>query len=259
MWTDAHCHLSDLRLENTIESLLKQSNSLGISKWVQGGVSPEDWQNQLSLKARFPGQILTSFGMHPWWVSENSELTLEEACQKLENSLPQADAFGEVGLDFGKRFASREVQEKQKKYFELQLGLLKTIQKPLVLHVVEAHALAIETLKKHKLYGGIVHSFSASLNEANAYMDLGLSLSISGVVTREGYKKLKEAAKALPKDKIVIETDCPDQKPLGVQTLLNTPENLLIVAEAVAKLRGETKEEVLRYTTENCERIFKKC
>lgn len=258
MWTDAHSHLSDKRLENRLDNLLNYSKLCGISRWVQGGISPQDWEKQVGLKKQYPGQILTSFGMHPWWVSENTEETLDSALSLLKNKLAQADAFGEIGLDFGKRFTDPQVQLRQRKYFKLQLELLKTTQKPLVLHVVDAHQEVLAELKKHSLSKGIVHSFSGSVEEAKVYIDLGLTISISGVITRPGYKKLKQAAKALPQDKIVIETDCPDQRPSGVEGELNLPENLLLIAEEVARLRGETKEEVLNYSTKNCERIFLK-
>lgn len=258
MWIDAHCHLADSRIESQLEEAINHSKILGISAWVQGGISPEDWSKQEALKTRFPSGILTSFGMHPWWIAERDEATLDKAFQILSSKLPFSDGFGELGLDFSKRFLRSPIQEKQKNYFEKQLGLLKTIQKPLVLHVVDAHAVTIEVLKKHTFPGGIVHSFSAGPSEAKAYMDLGLTISISGVITRDGYKRLKEAVKALPKDKIVIETDCPDQKPVGGKGDLNLPENLLLVADAVASLRNETRDEVLNYSTENIKRVFKR-
>ena len=256
MWTDAHCHLSDKRLVGRLEEDLNQAKALGITRWVLGGIHPEDWQSQEELRQRFPGSIYTSYGLHPWWISESQENEIETAYQKLNLMLPEANALGELGLDFGKRFTLKETQKKQTDYFEKQLGLLQTCAKPLVLHVVEAHAEALALLKKHGCKGGIVHSFSAGTYEAEEYMKLGLTLSISGVITRAGYKRLKEAAKTLPKDKIVIETDCPDQKPLGAEEGLNLPKNLLLVAKALAEIRKETTEEVLRYTTENMKKVL---
>lgn len=257
MWIDAHCHLADPRWENSLEDYLEDARALGISAWIQGGVGPDDWSQQKMLEARFPGQVYSCYGLHPWWVAQHTEAENDEALKILKTILSQARGFGELGLDFGKRFEDSEIQSKQIHYFEKQLEWAEDFRLPLVLHIVQAHEKAIGILKTYPIsQGGIIHSFSASINEAKRYLDLGFSLSISGVVARKGYEKLKDALKALPGDKIVLETDAPDQRPDGVDETLNLPKNLLRVAKAVAMIRGESEESVLKTSTDNIKRIF---
>ncbi len=257
-WIDAHCHLADPRFADGLDAALSRAETKNISLWIQGGVSPLDWERQDALKARYPGKILTSYGLHPWWVSEVDELTAEQAILKLRESLNRADAFGELGLDFGKRFADPKIQSRQELYFERQLEFASHSKLPLILHVVQAHSKAVEILKRFPHPdGGLIHSFSGSVEEAKNYLDLGFTLSISGVVCRKGYEKLKKALQTLPRDKIVIETDAPDQNPEGALAGLNEPENLLKIADAVAQIQNKTRNEVLDQSTENLKRVFK--
>src|SRR5580704_17716638 len=97
-WTDAHCHLADPRLESDLERALEDARKLGICRWIQGGVEPKDWERQKKLKAKYGAEIITSFGCHPWWVSQTSDEAVQSALDKLENE-KQMDAIGELGID----------------------------------------------------------------------------------------------------------------------------------------------------------------
>lgn len=257
-YTDAHCHLADPRLESELSRIFLESEQNGIERFIQGGVGPEDWERQLSLKSRYPGKIVTAFGLHPWWVAERDETQLREAFRKLEGRIAEADALGETGLDHSPRFAesTRPLQEEA---FELQLGLFQLTRKPLVLHVVRAHERAIQMMHGAgiKAAHGLVHSFSASQEIARKYLDLGLTLSISGVISRKGFETLRRAVSYIPIDRLVLETDSPDQKPADWERDWNEPVALFRVAREVARIRGVSAEEILLRSSENLKGIFK--
>ena len=231
-YIDAHCHLADPRLESELPRIFAESEKRGIDSFVQGGVGPDDWDRQLSLKTRYPGKILTSFGLHPWWVAERDEKQVRSAFANLKKRIGEADALGETGLDHAPRIAetSRPIQELA---FELQLGLFKATQKPLVLHVVRAHERALQIIAKAAIKDarGLVHSFSASREIAKKYLDLGLTLSISGVICGKGFETLRRAVSYIPLDRLVLETDSPDQKPADWERAWNEPVALFRVAE----------------------------
>jgi TatD DNase family protein len=265
-WIDGHCHLADPRLAGKLDDVLAASREAGVDAWVQGGVSPEDWDRQLALKRKLAasagssakhgkGPLLTSFGLHPWWVAQAAPEDVEAGLQTLARRLPEADALGELGLDLTEKHAASLAL--QSRAFREQLGLAKSAGKPLVLHIVRAHTQAIEILTEFQPFpaGGLVHSFSASRETAKVYVGMGFLLSISGVITRPGFQTLKRALTGLPSESLVLETDSPDQ-PLEGSSGLNTPARLLDVARAVAALRNQAPEELLEASTGNLKRLF---
>jgi TatD DNase family protein len=232
-------------------------------------VDPEDWQRQLELKRRHPREILTSFGLHPWWVAKATREQFEQEFLELKRLIDQADGLGETGLDYGPRLEKSmgpDHRENQQHAFRRQLELAAT--KPLVLHIVRAHSDAISTLAEFGPFSreGIVHSFSGTKENARKYLDLGLSLSISGGITRKGFESLKKAVAYIPLDRLLVETDSPDQPlygrplhghPSGDQ-ILNEPSSLIEIARVIAEYReNESAESVLRTSATNVARIFR--
>src|SRR5262245_16221301 len=103
-WIDGHCHLADPRYRETLDEVLKTSLQAGVEAWVQGGVSPEDWDRQLLLKNDLGGdRVATSFGLHPWWVTRATEAELLQGLTLLEKRLSEASAAGELGIDLSER------------------------------------------------------------------------------------------------------------------------------------------------------------
>jgi TatD DNase family protein len=256
-YIDSHCHLADPRIAGQLDEILARSREQGITAWVQGGVDPEDWTRQRDLKKRFPKEILTSYGLHPWWVAKNSREEFDQAVEKLAQNLPDADGLGEIGLDYGPKIQA-ETHAHQQYAFRRQLELLKIHPKPLVLHIVRAHPDASAMLGEFGPFAreGIIHSFSGTKENARKYLDLGLSLSISGGITRKGFESSKKAVTYIPLDRLLVETDSPDQ-PLEGQ-ILNEPTSLIEIARVIAKLRAkESAENVLLASATNVARIFR--
>lgn len=242
MYIDAHCHLSDPRLSSELDAAIERCRKKGIGAWILGGLNPEDWSRQESLKARFP-TIKTAFGLHPWWAAQMSEGQIDSALAQLETALPRADAIGEMGLD-----ALKPNLPLQERAFEGQLE--RREDHPMILHVVRAHAKALWLLNAHGPYGsgGIVHAFSADLPTAKKYIDMGFLISVGGGVLTKGFETLKETIAGLPPEVLVVETDAPDGA--------GDPAKLWEVAEAVGKLQDRPAEAVLATSAENLKGIF---
>lgn len=272
---DAHCHLADPRLLGRQDELFRRCEEKGIGAFIQGGVGPDDWRRQLTLARSYPGRVHPCFGLHPGFVSDASEdgarsrmgNRLEEALGLLPRLLSQAVGLGELGLDFSHR-TSVESHELQKEVFVRQLELVRASPLPLVLHVVRAHGPALDLLRAHAPYprGGLIHSFSASWEVADQYLALGFTISVGGAVTREkGFETLKRAVARFPPDRLVIESDSPDQAPDRFDPLwpgLNDPRSLWSVAKAlsggIARNGGpaHSPEELLRESRRTLVRIF---
>jgi TatD DNase family protein len=277
-WIDAHIHLTDPRIADELPSLLSEAAAAGITNFVLGGINPDEWDRQKALLKTYPGQMTLAFGLHPWWIASresDDRITpaLGRLAAELELETRVCRAIGETGLDFHPRFqeSSHALQET---VFREQLRLALGHEMPLVLHIVRAHARALTILREEQrdassesalpLYRGIVHSFSEGPTFAQAYLELGFTLSISApVITRDhgsGFEKLRQTMVTLSATEFVLETDSPDQAPKG-EVGLNRPANLVKVAEAVARIRepkfpGTTASTLLDQSAETIRRIF---
>lgn len=256
-WIDAHCHLSDPRIYEDIDAVLARSRAAGVGRWVLAGYSPDDWQRQLELRKKLGDQVVLSFGLHPWWVIEQSAENIDAGLAKLKSQLPQAQLLGELGLDAYKE--RRASLPKQIPVFEKQLALAREFSKPTVLHIVAAHEESISALKPKAPWSGWVHSFSGSAEQAAVYLDLGLMISLSGSATRLPEPKLRKLLAAIPPDRLLLETDSPDQAPrlTGIEPgAPNTPANLLKIAEHFGHFCGQTAQVLLNRSLENIQRVL---
>lgn len=259
MYWDVHCHLSDLRWEQGVAEVIAEARARGINGFGMGGYDPDDWQRQLQLVERFPQtQIVPVFGLHPMWVSQNSEENLEVSLDLLSRQISKAKAVGEIGLDARKDYVKG--WSLQMEAFRAQLEMAWLVKKPVVLHIVWSHSEALQLLLLHKeqLCGGFVHAFSGEIDTAKQYLDLNLSLSIGGAVTHDRSVSLREVVRWLPPDELLLETDSPDQKIKDwPSSSLHRPVALWNIAQIVAELRGETPEKVLQQSSENFCRILR--
>lgn len=256
-WIDAHGHLADPRWEGQDAAVIEEARAKGIHFFMQGGVSPEDWSRQRSLKARFPLHIGLCFGLHPYWVIDHELEECEEALDLLARELPDALALGELGLDF-RPHIMKDTRDKQMTVFEQQLELAQMSSKPVVLHLVQAHE---ESLRIMDLWGlpkqkGMVHSFNGSWGKAEDFLRRGLYLSVGGPVCRPDNERLKQAVREIPLEKLLIESDSPDQAPPAYKGGLNPPESIWEVARTIGELKSLDPLEILDITTENFKRLF---
>lgn len=255
-YLDSHNHLSDLRIESEVESMIARAKAQGINGFLQGGVGPEDWQRQKSLKSRHP-EVRLCFGLHPYWVADHSLAECEAALDQLARELGQAEAMGEMGLDFRPHIAKAS-EARQIEIFEAQLEMAEMALKPVVLHLVRAFDESLQVLETWGVpkAGGMVHSFNGSGPQAEKYLRMNLHLSIGGPVVRPDNKKLQQAVTLIPLDKLLIETDSPDQPPPRFEGAHNEPVSLWDVAEMIAKIKKMSAEEILDISSRNLEKLL---
>ncbi len=257
LYVDTHNHLDFAAFDSDREAVLERARAAGIGGHLVAGVDPAGWVRQRALAAKHPGVRWTA-GLHPQVAAGMRPGAIDEALAGLPAQLEGAHAasgVGETGLD--RLFVDPATLDVQLHAFRAQLALARELERPLVLHIVKAHGKALEVVKRDGLpaAGGVIHSFSGNAELARQYVELGLSIGFVGAVCRPNARKLHAAAAAVPDDRLLIETDAPDQSPPG-HPQRNEPTALLDVAEAVARVRGCRPEAVLVLSTRNSERLF---
>lgn len=258
MHIDCHCHLTDLRLAPTLDMVLKEAQDLGIGYFMQGGVDPEDWQRQIHLKSKYPENLGCSFGVHPYYVADHTEEECEAALDQLTLFASQAEALGEMGLDF-RPHVMKDSRERQYDVFEAQIELAKFLKKPMILHIVQAHPEALrlfDLMSPGRSVGGLVHAFNGSLETALNWIEKGFLISVGGAVTHDKNQKLQKAVAQIPLEALCLESDSPDQKPEGWGQPLNHPSSIFNVALKIGKIRGMNSSEILKISSSNFQRVF---
>lgn len=255
-WIDSHCHLADPRLTD-VGLVLRQAQDLGITGFVMAGVDPEDWQRQLALSQVYP-QVISVLGLHPYFVAAHSLQDCEQALDQLARLIPQTSSLiGEMGLDLRTHIAG-DSQARQIEIFEAQLEMAQVWHRPVVLHIVRAFSETERIFQVHgaPARGGFVHAFNGSAQQAESYLQWGLLLSIGGAIVRADNHRLRQAVTEIPLDRLLIESDTPDQAPEGWQFELNAPGSILQVAECIANLKAVTRDEVLARSKQNMLRLM---
>lgn len=260
MYIDSHSHWSDPRwnlTDDEIKQHLKAALDKQITFFLQGGVNPTEWQRQIELKKKYSEHFGLCFGLHPYFVSDNDDDACEAALDQLAQVLPQAMALGETGLDF-RPHIMKDSMVRQIDMFENQIELAKAFEKPLVLHIVQAHDKALQVLD---VWGvpprkGLVHAFNGSYDTAKKYIDRGFLISVGGAVTYEKNKKLLDCVQKIPFEYLLIESDSPDQAPEG-WVGFNQSTSIWTVAEKIAQVRKTSVLDVLQISTSNFKRLFR--
>ena len=255
---DSHCHLHDARIGDEAEALLLRARAAGVEALLLAGVDPPGWAVEVALAARHP-ELRVSYGAHPQVVAEADEGEADALCaalaRALDGELPRPAAVGEIGLDaMGDRAASLPLQEA---VFRRQLALAAAHRLPVALHVLRAHGRALDVLAAAPPpAGGVLHSCSASAEDVRRYLRLGLSISFSGAVANPSARRLRAAARVVPLDRLLVETDAPDQTPFPRRPARNEPAFLVEIVDALAQIRGEPVEVVARASRDNARRLF---
>ncbi len=258
---DSHCHVHDARLVADAAEVWARARAVGVTDALLAGVDPPGWHDEAVLCKAHPG-LWASYGLHPQIVAKLDDAGLDRMLVALEEALHEpplgvrAVALGEIGLDgLADRRASLPLQERA---FRAQLKMARRMDLPLSLHILAAHPRALEVLGDEGVpaTGGVVHSYSGSAELGRDYLALGLSLSFAGPVANPAAKKSHRAAELVPKDRLLVETDAPDQTPGPHRPARNEPAFLVANIAALAQIRGELPAEVAAYTAANARRLF---
>lgn len=249
---DSHCHLDDEQFDSDRESLLLGLQAQGIANCLCVGSDIQSSEACLAIAEQHPF-IFAACGIHPHVAGK----AVNEDFVKLVNLLkyPKAVALGEAGLDYHYDFSPRDIQ---KSVLERQIEIAEQAHLPIVLHVREAHGDMISLLRARKSRDnpGIIHCFSGSAESAVEYVKMGYMISFSGSISFKNAEKLRLAALAVPRDRLLIETDSPYLSPMPDRGRRNDPSKVRLVCESLAKVCGISFETMAELTLNNARQVF---
>jgi TatD DNase family protein len=245
IFTDSHCHLT----MSNAEANLVAARAAGVRGFVVPATKLEDAPQAVAI-ARQHDDVWAAVGFHPHEAKDCDEAAFAEI-ERLSRE-PRVVAIGECGLDYHYDFSPRDVQ---RAVFERHLALAKQLGKPIIIHNRESTADMVEILSRAGV-DGILHSYTESLPIAKQLVALGYYISFSGIVTFRNAESLREAARGLPHDRVLIETDTPYLAPVPYRGRDNEPAYVVAIAELLAKLWDVSVERVAEQTTANFERVF---
>jgi TatD DNase family protein len=253
---DSHAHLDFEDYANDLEGVVARARAAGLERVVCVGLwrGPGSFGNALDLAARDPGFFSATVGIHPHECARVPEEDWARHDALARD--PRVVAVGETGLDFHYDHSPRPAQEAA---FRRSLAAARAAGKPVVVHVREADAACARVLREEGVpeRGGVIHCFTGDAAAARAYLDLGLFISVAGVVTFKTAEALREAVRIVPPDRLLVETDSPFLAPIPHRGKRNEPAWVVETARKVAEIRGTSLDEVARATTDNARRLFR--
>ena len=258
---DSHCHLQNARLLPDLDAAMARAISAGVTGLMCCSTSEADWALLPDLARRFP-QVHLSFGLHPWYAGDRSHDWLAILKTYLTNT---PSAVGEIGLD---HILDKSTFADQESVFLAQVQLANELGRPVTFHCRRAWGRLRELLdeKGWPAHGFVLHSYSGSSDLIHPFASRGAFFSFSGAITFDRNLNGREAARAVPPDRLLIETDAPDMFPnlgTGPSGLsrangkpVNEPAHLPIIAQTVAQLRELSIEDVTALTFRNAETLW---
>ncbi|MEE3718368.1 TatD family hydrolase [Tumidithrix elongata RA019] len=256
---DTHVHVNFKNFEPDLETVRSRWQEVGVTRLVHSCVTPSEFEQIQSIADRFP-EVSFAVGLHPLDTDLNEkgwQPSVGEQIHNLAKSDPRVVAIGETGLDFFKA----ENKTAQIAGFTAQLQVAHTLDLPVIIHCRDAAIATREVLEAFnaetsKPVKGVMHCWAGTPEETQWFLDLGMYISFSGVVTFKNAKTLQAAAKIVPSDRLLIETDCPFLAPVPERGKRNEPAYVLHVAEKLAELRGEPLADLAAQTTANAFKLF---
>ena len=253
MFIDSHCHLDfpDLQADQSSVLYLMRENAVTHALTISTTLKTF---SAVRAVAEANANIWCSAGVHPDEQVDDHEPTVEELLGLAAH--PKVVAIGETGLDY---FRLKEPLDWQRERFRIHIRAAKVCAKPLVIHTRNAHADTLRLMREEGASepGGVMHCFTETKAVADAAMDMNFYISFSGIVTFKSAKELKEVARYVPLNRMLIETDSPYLAPMPYRGKMNQPGYVKHVAEHIAELRGISVEEVAEATTANFFSLFK--
>lgn len=250
---DTHAHINDEKYDNDRESMIQGCFDAGVEYILIPGVEPSMDASAIALTEQYDN-VYCAVGTHPHEASGFTDATYDYY-KDLVSKHDKIRAIGEIGLDYFYDFSPRNVQQN---VFIRQLALAREVDLPIIIHDRDAHG---DTLRILQEYGkgnyGIFHCYSGSLEFAKEVMKLGFYISFAGPVAFPKSTKLKEVAKDIPLDRILVETDSPYLTPPPFRGRRNDPSKVQYVAQEIATLKGMDSEEFAAIALDNGKRIFR--
>ncbi len=252
MLIDTHCHLTYEGLEERQAEVVRRATLAGVLRMICIGTHPADHPRVLETLAAH-GQVFGALGIHPHYAGEAAENFVDEL-QVAIGSSAKVLAVGECGLDY---HGNSALPQAQKIVFQRQIDLAEQLRMPMILHVRDAHADALEIMRKHTTVRFVVHCFTGTPEECARWLELGAYIGLTGIITYKNAPDVRAACKLVPEDRLLIETDAPYLTPQAVRKIkTNEPAFTAYVAERVAAERGWTLEQTGEITSANAVRLF---
>jgi len=252
MLVDSHCHLDFDEFRDRIPELLAEMSAAGVEHALCISVTLQDFPRVRGLAEAHP-QLFATVGVHPDYP-DAGEVAVDELVALADH--PRIVAIGETGLDYYRLQGDLNWQRER---FRVHIRAARACRKPLVIHTRSAADDTLRIMREEGAaeVGGVMHCFTETLDVALAAVAMGFLISFSGIVTFRNAAPVREVAKALPLERILVETDSPYLAPVPYRGKGNRPAYVRRVAEEVARLRGVSFEEVAAATTANFFRMFR--
>lgn len=251
MFVDSHCHIDFPELADQLPAVLDAMAAERVTHALCIGVNLPDLPRVLRIATEHPN-VYASVGVHPDY-EDTTEPTVDVLCELA--SRPKVVAIGETGLDYYRLTGNLEWQRAR---FRTHIRAARACGKPLIIHTRSAADDTLSIMRDERAgdAGGVMHCFTETLAVARAALDLGFHISFSGIVTFKNARELKEVAREVPLERMLIETDSPYLAPVPYRGKQNQPAYVRHVAEEIARLRGIGIDEVARATSHNFFTLF---
>jgi TatD DNase family protein len=253
---DTHGHLTFEQLAGDIDAVIDRSRAAGIVGWITVGTDPQHNRKAVEIASRF-GSMYAAVGIHPHDAKDVTAQTITELEELAHNE--KVVAIGETGLDFHYDFSPRQ---DQRRVFEAQLEIARELNLPVIIHCREAFDETIDILErfislKGRLRGVVFHCFSGSAQQASIVLEHGFYISFTGVVTFKNAEKTRQAAKIVPLDRLMLETDCPYMSPEPMRKQkVNEPALMVHTARFLAGLKEMDETDFARAITATSKSFF---
>jgi len=248
--TDSHAHIDDGSFASDRDDMFRRARDAGVRHIVVPAIDQASWAGIASLCGEH-AEAHAAYGMHPIYIDNHRPEHLDELRAWLGEH--RAVAVGEIGLDY---FLPELDVERQREYFNAQLKLARDIDLPVIVHARRAMDEVTSTMRRIGGLRGVVHSFSGSLQQAEKLWEMGFHLGIGGPVTYERAQRLRHIVATMPVERLLLETDAPDQPGACHRGERNEPAHIVEVLNVIAELRGESRESIAAATTQNARRLF---
>jgi TatD DNase family protein len=250
---DTHAHYDDSKFDEDRNELLEELHQNGVDYILNASASLESLEVNIALAEKYDF-IYIALGIHPEYADKMNEDILDKI--RLLSKNKKVVAIGEIGLDYYYGDPPRDIQ---RVWFERQIELAKELSLPIIIHDRDSHEDTVKIIKKTNAneVGGIFHCFSGSTEMAMDMLDYNFHISIGGVVTFKNAKKVVEVVKAVPLDKLLIETDCPYLAPEPFRGKRNNSGYLTYIIDKIAEIKGVSAKEVADITFSNAKKLFR--
>lgn len=253
MFIDSHCHLDRLNLtefDNNLDNVVSAAKTANVNQLLCVSVTLDDFPSMVDKTAHYDN-VLLSCGAHP--LNQEDAIDLKRLIQLGQHE--RVIAIGETGLDY---FYAPETKALQLDSFRKHVKAAIELNKPLIIHTRDAQQDTLDILRDEQAdkVGGILHCFTESWDMAQQAIDMGFYISFSGIVTFKNATELREVAKQIPDDRILIETDSPYLAPVPYRGKQNQPAFVVEVAKHLASIRGQSVDHIARISTNNFNRLF---